>query len=292
MAVETALKRFLFNRTKHTMKHDTLLFDEKPALTYKAGHQKLSVAISLAAALVAFALSVCADLFWSHAAFALLQPLVFLTVGILHNIGLEKNSRTLTGVQKWIYTTAIAVSIFLLFGLSSLWKLHLSLLEMFAGTAAFLLPSVVAETFRNYIQLTLGQGGAWQPTREAFITYPDVYMKGIPVLFHVLTEPARSDNVSTTFRVLPEMKLGEAFCNMTQKQAKKENGTVALFDNENKLYHWAFFTRNTFGLSRVLDPNLSLVENNLGKKSVVFAQRLPANVSLLGQEQTTSNSLL
>lgn len=292
MAVETAPKRLFLNRTKDAMKHNTLLFDEKPGLTYKASHQKLSLAISLAAALIAFALSVCTNLFWSHAAFALVQPLAFLAVGVLHINGLEKNFRNLSHLQKWVYAIMIAVTIFLLFGLSSYWKLHLSLLSMVTGPLAFLLPAVVAETFRNYIQLTLGQGSVWQPTREAFITYPDVYMKGIPVLFHVLTEPARSDNVSTTFRVLPEMKLGEAFCNMTQKQANKGTGAVSLFDDEKKLYHWTFFTRNTLGLSRVLDPNLSLVENNLGKKSVVFAQRLPANVSLINQEQAISNSFV
>lgn len=266
--------------------------NKEPTLSHKIGEQKGAVVIVLAAVMVAYVLSVVVAVFWNHMAFALVQGLLFLAVGLLHLSRLRSDFQAFTTTQKWVYSLVVGISIFLLFGLASFWHIRLPFVTMLAGAVAFLLPFVLSELVRTYMQLAFGNAAPWQVSNEVAVAYPDVYLAGMPVRFRILPEGGEQTAFQAEFRTLAEMKLGEVFYDMMQKQAKKGIGHTALFDNKNQPYQWLFFTTNFMGWSRALDPSLSLAENSLKKDSVIYVQRLPASLAAISQKQKELNFLL
>lgn len=274
------------------MKQNTLWVDKEPTLSYKMGQQKTAVAVVLSAVLTAYILSICVALFWSSAAFTIAQPLLFLAVGLLHVYRLKNDFRLLTATQKWIYTLAVAATIFLLFAIAPVWGLRFSFLTMVAGAVAFLLPAVLAELLQTYVQFAFGNATTWQATNEGSLTYPDVYMAGMPVRFKIMLEENEKPSFQTKFRTLAEMNLGEVFYDMAQKQNKKGIDTIDLFDDQKHPYRWLFFTYNFLGLIRPLDSKRSLHSNHLRKNSTIYAQRLLANDVIVSKGQKELNAMI
>lgn len=274
------------------MEQNTLWVNKESSLGHKISQQKNSVVILLAVVLAAYVLSVCVAFFWSNAAFAIVQPLFFLAIGIFHFYRLESDFQSLTATQKWIYTVVVATTVFLLFWIASLWGIRFSFLAMLAGAVAFLLPFVLSELAKTYLQLAFGNAALWQVTNEASLTYPDVYLKGIPFRFKLMEEESGNVFFQTEFRTLTDMRLREVFYDMMQKQTKKGIDSAALFNDEKRPYRWLFFTSNFPGWSRALDPNLTLAENNLKKDSVVYVQRLSPGNAVVSKEQKALNVLI
>jgi hypothetical protein len=70
------------------------------------------------------------------------------------------------------------------------------------------------------------------------------------------------------------MKLGLLFYHMVQEQNRNPSQAIKLVDLKDEPYEWIFFTRS-WGSTRYLDPELSLIENGIKENEVLIVQQLP-----------------
>lgn len=256
------------------MEQKTLLLTKRSSFTGKIGQQKGAVAFSLAVAVAASILAVVLALFTNDLIFSIAQPLLFLVAGALHYNRMLQDLPVLTPTERWLYSLCIAATILLLLGCSWFWGAYLQVITLLAGPGAFLLPLALAELWRLYVKISFAEPKVWKLTTEMDETYPAIYITGIPLRFKIIDEEAEDSAGIIQARALQRMRLSEAFCDTVQKQNKKGEQGIALTDAEQRPTRWIFYTNDMVIWKRTLDPNLSIIKNNLKRNAVVYAQRL------------------
>lgn len=257
------------------MEQNTLWMTEEATLANKANRQKGTVMGSIALVVFAIGVCVCIALYWHDFAFYFAEFFGFLAVGSLHVYRLNRQEH-INSKERWIFTGSLAVMIFIFFAFFFYWQNRFLWLLIFPGPCAFLLPFFLAESFRLYQQLSFAGAIPWQPTTELQQTNPDIYLNPFPLRFKVNQCLPGKKNTVVDVSTSRRMKVGEIFCDMTQKQKKQGVTEIDLTDESGTAYRWIFLTREFLLWQRPLDPNLTLLQNNVRENAVLYAYRVEA----------------
>jgi hypothetical protein len=255
------------------MEQDTIWMVSKANLSYKLGRQKKSIVTGIAIVLVAYVLCTGIALFGSKATFLLAQPLIFLAAGALHVYRMNNDLRNLTVSERWVFTLALTVTLLLLFTFFFFWN-QFSWFMIFTGPSAFVLPFVLVELYRLYFEISYADARPWHPTNELSMSFPDIYVNGIPVCFKIIQGEGRSETLSVDFLPSVRMKPGEILVDIAQKQIRKGETEVPLFSADEVPFRWIFLTSDKLLWKRALDPNLTLSQNKIKYGNVIYALRM------------------
>ena len=255
------------------MEQNTLWIGNKLNLSYLQGRLKKSIVTGIALVLVAYAVCTGIALFGSKAAFLVAQPLIFLAAGALHVYKMNKDLHTLRVAERWLFTLSLTATLFLLFTFFFFWS-QFSWFMVFTGLSAFLLPFVVLELYRLYAEISYAEARTWRPTAELSMSFPDIYVNGIPVCFRIIQGEGSRNSLSIDFLPSVRMKPGEILVDIAQKQKRKGENEFPLFSPEDVPYRWIFLTRDNLLWKRALDPSLTLSQNRIKYGNVIYALRV------------------
>jgi hypothetical protein len=257
------------------MKNDTIFLKKKTDFFYQLRLHKRALTAAVLVVFAAYLLSAAAAFWLPSLSLPTVLPLFFLLAGAVHAWLLKKNFRELTTAQQWLFSGALALTVFLLLASLPLWGLHLSFRNMLAGAASFLLPFVVVELWLVYEGLNYEGVVPWQATAEEGVDFPSIYLTGLPVRFHIKSIPGHPSPGVVSFLASGKMTLGEVFQDMVQKQGQKGLPTTPLRDEESTPYTWVFYTSDMLIWNRFLNPAKSLPANGVRRNAIIYARPIP-----------------
>lgn len=275
-------QKILFDQ-KH-MKQESIAFDKKATLDLKTASERMTVAGTILTIGAAVGIATCLFVFWPHALSPFVQAFVFFLAGLVHVVTLRKGIHSLSPTGEWIYTLVATGIILVLLFSAQFWGPQFPLFIIVSAAAAFLFPFTVSEMWMAQLQLALEDAKVWQPKQEMETAYPAFYFNGTNMRFEVL-QGQGSKRETIKFKVSNELPLGKIFYDLAANKGKKTGREVLLADNNQKLFHWVFFTSDSLVLTRPLDPDKTLAENGLHEKKVIYLQKVsPSDISRMTEQ--------
>ncbi|MEO5894011.1 MAG: TssN family type VI secretion system protein [Ferruginibacter sp.] len=159
------------------------------------------------------------------------------------------------------------VAAFLVFGFADFEKPQLAI----AGACSFLLPTVILYAWNHFDAIAPRSDLAWY-LPAAMPKKMSIYLNSLQVKIKV--KQHYFDIAETTFQVtIPgHLPLGHIFHQFVRDRAE-ENVLIELTDQQHQPFAWKFFLQKPFG-KRVIDPEVTVIENNIKEKDTVLAERI------------------
>jgi hypothetical protein len=171
-----------------------------------------------------------------------------------------------------LVATIIMISLFCIYFLTGA-----NILMAFGSVTAFLLPLAFVQTWFFYKHIPRseemrviweGEPVAPEPLAEMFRSHINVQIR-IAKKYFDLREAAFALTASSW------LKLGEVFLQFLVEHKKDHNLSIELKDKDDRAYGWEFYAERAGGfISRQLDPELTLRQNNINSEGIIVARRV------------------
>jgi len=208
----------------------------------------------------------------------LVQLLGFMALGYLHVAILQGNLAILQPTEKLVYSLILALAVFVFVSAFYFFADNYSLLVVSAAICSFLLPYVLSELWRLYNSISETNVSPWYYSRDLSLYHSSVYSDSIPLRFKVQIEQHGRVEYPIAYKAMEKMKLGTIFYHMIKAHNESGKTQVDFIDRNRQPFGWVFFTPSFAGWSKSLDPEATLIENNIRPNAVIIARRIPEQI--------------
>lgn len=218
----------------------------------------------------------------------------FLSIGSLYWNALKNRFAALTNLEMLMVTVLMATGILILLsGVFFFFQPH-RFLSVFVAVCGFLLPFCVGMLWPLFKKMTETEVSLWYYANDLSLQKSTVFLNSIPIRFKVQLSEEEYQDHSISFRAPVRMKLGLIFYHMVQEQNANRKSDLTLTDENDQAYGWMFFTVSIGGWTKNLDPDSTLVENNIKQNTLIIARRMPVQNLLedAGMQNKLSNNIL
>lgn len=224
----------------------------------------------LAAALGVAALWLMGD----HTTIKLIQAFAFLLLGYGFSVVAAARLSHLGNTGQWLYvlllTALIAGAVAAGYFVYS--RLHWPAVVLSAGS--FLLPFAVGKTREAFNEVSGQLPAPWFYSPGLTSRPAVVSLHSTPIRMKVgpRADEARTDLIS--FSAPGRMRIGDILFHIVSEQNNTDH-TIEWADGEGNPYGWVFYKSYLGGLfKKYLQPEGSLIDNNVGRNAVVVAERV------------------
>lgn len=204
-----------------------------------------------------------------------LQVGSFLALGYLHVAILQKKLPAITSISQTLYTLSLSFIICLSLGFLFMFRGYHWLLMIAASTLSFLLPYLITKAWTLYNILSVSQHGVWQYIEAGISKQSVVSFNNIPIRIKFFSRQSAQTETVVSFNAPIRMKLGTVFYHIIQQQNEGRGRKIEYVDEGGAPFYWEFYSQSLGGLSKqFLNPEESLVENNIQPNTLIIAQRV------------------
>ncbi|MEO6668383.1 MAG: TssN family type VI secretion system protein [Ferruginibacter sp.] len=151
-----------------------------------------------------------------------------------------------------------------------------------AAAAGFLFPSALQFSWKYCNSLFPSEPDkVWTLPVEAPEQTVSIFLNSVQVKLQLALDANGKDLQTFSLTVPGRLPVGEMFHRFITD--KKEQGTsISLYDEEQRPYEWKFTLKREFG-SRMLDPSLTLIQNQVSGNVIIIPERVSETMSTVPQ---------
>jgi hypothetical protein len=205
----------------------------------------------------------------------LVQVIGLMALGYVHVAMMKGKLAVWEPVEKLLYSLLLAFVIILFLSSVYLFTPTFPLAVILAGSSAFLLAYVLGELWVSYKRISDSRVTPWFYSNSLTPNQATVFLNSIPIRVKIQIEERGRVEYVIAFRAPVKMKLGLIFYHVIKEQNESGKTPVELLDNNGRPFGWVFFVPSLAGWSKSLDPEATLIENQIGPNAVIIARRVP-----------------
>ena len=174
------------------------------------------------------------------------------------------------------YAAIVFICLFSVTLLTGIIKKNGSVVTSLFYSCIFLLPYLVYQTWIFYHSLAgSGYNKIWYPPEQAFkAPAATISLNSVRIRIKVAPLDGAAEKLYD-ITVPGKFSVGTAFANFMYGDEKTHADKIVFKDENNRLFGWQFFTSDFLGLvTRPVDPDLNLFENNIKDNSIIIARRI------------------
>ena len=202
----------------------------------------------------------------------LIQLICFLSLGGLYTVVVHKKLSVIEKKEAFPYALFLSFAILIFLTVASFVFNGIAFFDVVAFASAFLLPSVVAESWRLYQAIPEADHAAWYYTSEIPAQPIFVYLDKKPIRLKLVMNHVRSFEVPTMTPT--SLNLGTAFYYIAKDLDNSGERLQFFLTEEKQPYGWVFYIKKLGFWKRYLNPEDTLEENNIKANTVIVAKRL------------------
>ena len=235
-------------------------------------HSKKSAIPFVALLFIACLVTGCAHFFYNGRFIFLMQLCTLLLLGCVYVNFMHKKDIDADGNDAFIYSLFIAIA--MLAALSAVYYFagRLQFMNIVYFSSAFLLPGVIMESWRLFIDLPSGQKQVWFYAKEIPEEPLFVYLENKPVRVKIIIDDIPPFTVLTAAPLT--LPLGMAFFYILKKEDGSRHWLKQFVKEDGRPYGWVFYSTN-YGLWKTyFNPEENLHRNGIRSNSLIVAKRI------------------
>lgn len=144
----------------------------------------------------------------------------------------------------------------------------------FTSACAFLLPLIIMEAWKAYTSFPQKEFPLWYNSDGVIDTRTTIFLNSVPIRLRLAMKYFDIEEETFELTVPGHTQFGKFFNQFIIEQNKGNISNIECVDLEKKPFGWQFFTKRLGGLyTQIIDPELSLRENNISDHSTITAKR-------------------
>lgn len=164
-----------------------------------------------------------------------------------------------------------SLALFFAFSVVYFFKAQFNFLDVFGLSCAFLLPSVVAESWEAFISIPKNEKNAWYVSIDIPPLSNLRYIENTKVKLRVMIDEAKMVKVETALPTT--LELGRAVYYVIKSQDPFQEGDGTFFKANGDPYGWLFYTKGLFSKTYFIADE-TIFHNHIKSNSVIYAERI------------------